>query len=372
MTSHEQLLSSVLRGESQHWPWEGDDGAATSFCDSAEFHRLLPLIHSALSNGTARWPVSILDKCRLASLTHAMRELAYQAEVGRLIALLEDSGIPTLLLKGTALAYSCYTTPALRPRADTDLLVPPECSQRAARMLHSTGYRRVSGPAGKYVGYQIEMHRMDSLGVRHNIDLHWRISNLQFFAWRFSFDELAADAVPVPRLHPLAMRVGNAHALLLNLLHRAGDRLDARTCCGERLIRLYDIKLLVELMSDKELDDFLRMTATKGLAAIAEDGLRSCASRLDSARLRALIGALADLSGVHARPFHVGRLSREWLEIMAIPGAWPRISYLANRAFPTPEYMRERFPDSTARSLSRLHLRRLREGLSKLCSTPAD
>ncbi len=58
-------------------------------------------------------------------------------------------------------------------------------------------------------------------GIAHNIDLHWRISDQQSFAWLFSFAELAAAAVPVPALNRHALRLGNAHALLLCLLHRA-------------------------------------------------------------------------------------------------------------------------------------------------------
>jgi hypothetical protein len=60
-----------------------------------------------------------------------------------------------------------------------------------------------------------------------------------------------------------------------------------------------------------------------------------------------------------------GRLRREWIEFRAMP-ATPRLAYLAERAFPSREYMRERYPEAAARSLPRLHAKRWLEGLGKL------
>jgi hypothetical protein len=49
-------------------------------------------------------------------------------------------GIDALWLKGTALAYSVYSDPGLRPMRDIDLLVAPEAAERAHRALIEAGF----------------------------------------------------------------------------------------------------------------------------------------------------------------------------------------------------------------------------------------
>jgi hypothetical protein len=297
-----------------------------------------------------------------------MYELASQAELTKVIEGLARSRIKPLLLKGAGLGYSCYPSPALRPRADTDLLVRPSERDKAHRVLEEMGYKRKSGPAGTFVGYQLELHRTDRLGVRHNVDLHWRISNAQSFAWLFPFDDLTASAVRVPRLHPLALRIGNVHALALNLLHRAGNNRFQEAGSGDCLIWHYDVHLLIEQMDDLALEEFRRVVQTKRIGAIVIDGLRHCAERFGSPCLEHLIGQLADAPSADsgARLMAAGRLEREWLEWGAIPRARDRLSYLVERAFPTRDYIRDRFPDAYARPLALLYVQRIVHGFAKI------
>ena len=171
------------------------------------------------------------------------------------------------------------------------------------------------------MGYQYELHHVDPRGVTHNVDLHWRISNAQSFAWLFAFDELAAAAVPVPMLGASARRLGDVHALALALLHRAGNNQFIEAGFGDRLIWLYDFHLLVEAMTDDDLAQFRRLAEAKRIVAIALDGLRRCADAFGSPRVQALIAELerspAAESG--AAFLRAGKIGREWLELRAIP-----------------------------------------------------
>lgn len=370
MSPHEHLLCALLRGESPRWPGGGAAEDIKEWLEAAQYHGVLPLLAVELTQSTRRegWPEQIMSSLRESARSHAMYELAHRAELGRVLDDLDRAGVKPLLLKGTGLAYSCYASPALRPRADTDMMVPPEAKDEASRLLKLTGYRRVSGPAGRFVGYQLEFRRVDRLGASHTIDLHWRISNSQYFAWLFEFDELATSAVPMQRLHPLARRVGNVHALIVSLLHRASNNRSLTIGFGERLIWHYDIHLIVGQMSNDELDLFLSLVEAKRVVAIAIDGVRSCLDRFNSPRLLALIDRLtrspfAKSSG----EFITERgLRYEWMEFCAIPRVRDRMSYLAQRAFPTNDYMRERFPDAAARPLPFLHAQRIVDGLGKV------
>ncbi len=369
MTPDECLLSSVLRGQPDPWPGSGDSSAISAFLAVARYHGCVPLLNSALCRhpNPECWPAPIRNACHDAAREQAMRELAHQAELGQIIVGLREAAIPALLLKGTGIAYDCYASPTLRPRADTDILVPPDARDRAARLLLSMGYHRVGGPAGRFVGFQIEMHHRDRVGVCHNIDLHWRISNLQYFAWRFSFDELAATAVPLPRLHPFALRLGNSHALMVNLLHRAGDNQRLANGYGDRLIGHYDSKLLIQRMSDDEVTAFAGMVEAKGVGSIVIEGLQNCLERFGSPRLSRLVDDLTRSKSARsgAALLLPGRLRREWNELCALPGTRARLVYLGERAFPVREYMRERYPDD-ARPLPLLHARRFVEGIARI------
>jgi len=391
------LLCALLRGESPAWPPGAGSGDVDAFLREARYHGVTPLLdaqfrksgsdpHSPRKLGSDlhspgaeesrkggsdphfedRWPDAIRRACRDDALVQAMNEFRRRTELVRVLAELAKAGIAPLILKGTALAYSHYADPVLRPRADTDLLVAPSDRDSSMRVLRALGYRRVSGPAGAHVGYQFEMTRIDPHGAAYSIDLHWRISNAQAFAWLFSFDELAAASVPVGALGPTARRLGDAHALLLALLHRAGNNLYVERDFGDRLVWLHDFRVLADAMSDDDRARFVRLACDRKVAAIAIQGLRRCADCLPSPRLAALIAELekspaarsgADLLGA-------GRLRREWIELRAIPTMRARLAYLAGRAIPDAEYMRERFPDARGRALPILHARRWLGGLA--------
>ena len=209
------------------------------------------------------------------------------------------------------------------------------------------------------------MTRIDAHGMACSVDLHWRISNAQSFAWLFAFEELAAASRPLDALGPHARRLCDAHALVVALLHRAGNNAFIDAGFGDRLIWLHDFRVLTDAMTDDELARVVRLVADKRIAAIAIDGLRRCGECLPSPRLDALISALergaAPRSG--ADLLRAGRLRREWLELKAIPTMRARLAYLAGRALPDAQYMRERFPGSS-RALPLLHARRWLGGLA--------
>ena len=256
-----QIICTLLRHEAAEWDANAGPSAVACFLDVGHDDGVLPLIDAELRSRTDgdAWPEEIRAACRERARIQAAYELAHRAELSRLLEAFAAAGIKSLLLKGTGLAYGLYPDAILRPRVDTDLLVAPDTGDEARRVLVAMGYRRVIGPAGRFVGYQVAMHRTGRNGVRHAIDLHWRISDLQSFAWLFSFDDLAAAAQPVPSLDARAWRLGNPHALLHCVLHRFGNNRFQEPGFGDRLIWLYDMKLLVERMSDAELEIFQRM-----------------------------------------------------------------------------------------------------------------
>lgn len=373
------LICALLRGEPVAWPAANADESIVVFLDDARSQGVMPLLDARFVAGSVgdgvsdgadhgvanTWPEAIRRACHDDAINHGGRELASRAETTRVLAALDREGILPLLMKGTGLAYSHYPRPALRPRADCDLLVAPSQREAARRILHDLGYRRIGGPAGKFVGYQYELHRVDPHGVTHNVDLHWRISNAQSFAWLFAFDELAAAAVSVPALGASARRLGDVHALALALLHRAGNNQFMEPGFGDRLIWLYDFHLLVGAMSGDDRARFIRLAESRRIVAIAIDGLQYCADAFRSPPVEALILELERSPDAQsgAAFLRAGKIGREWLELRAIPTFRDRLTYLANRLVPSADYMRERFPDQANRALPLLHARRWLQGI---------
>ncbi|MFO1316204.1 MAG: nucleotidyltransferase family protein [Burkholderiales bacterium] len=356
------LIASMLRGDEAARHHGSNDAGAAAFVACARGHGIAPLLDARWRGACtgAAMPGAVRQACHEETVACAASELGRRNALRHALAALAAAGIHPLLAKGAALAYSHYATPALRPRVDDDLLVTPAETQAAAHILFDLGYRRVAGPAGAGVGFQVELHREDRNGITHNVDLHWRISNAQSFAWLLPFEELAAASVPVPALGPYARRLGDVHALLLALMHRVGNNLFVAPGFGDRLIWLYDIHLLVEAMTDDDLRCFRHCVERTRVVAIAIEGLRRCAARFGSPRVAALATELesSPVAASGARLLRAGKLHREWLELCAVPTATSRARYVASRVFPSRDYLHERFPDAADRALPALYARR--------------
>src|ERR1700746_3766744 len=61
--------------------------------------------------------------------------------------LLEKEGIPTILLKGTALAETVYDNPVLRHCHDIDLLIRDQDMSRAVSLLPSIEFKEIDPQA---------------------------------------------------------------------------------------------------------------------------------------------------------------------------------------------------------------------------------
>jgi hypothetical protein len=168
--------------------------------------RLLPMLGASLKAagvGDAALAPYIEARRRASDRNHL---IAYKA--GKAVAALAAAGIPTLALKGAALAWRYYGDPSLRPMADLDLMVPRGEALRAFRVLAGSGF----GPGGEPMPRGAGM-----LAIRHAaavddgrpggaIDLHWRS--------HYAYVSEAADAAMWRGATPLT--IGKASTLAPN------------------------------------------------------------------------------------------------------------------------------------------------------------
>ena len=145
MRPHQEMLA-LLAG--------GHDSAAVESAlalDAAEWsealaalrmHGLAPLLHDLIRGAEPRRDVPEAVQAALRSASeHSMLVYTIQAsDLAEVLAALDEEGIRHLLLKGLALGLTVYAKPWHRPMTDSDLLVPAEDVERAARKLLSVGW----------------------------------------------------------------------------------------------------------------------------------------------------------------------------------------------------------------------------------------
>ena len=118
--------------------------------DVALAHRVAPLVcrgFGALAAGAHVPPAAaqLRERCRAVYVETAARNTRMLAEVGRIVAPLQQAGIPVIVLKGAAVAGTLFGDVGLRYMGDVDLLVPVDARARAWSALEHLGYRLVPG-----------------------------------------------------------------------------------------------------------------------------------------------------------------------------------------------------------------------------------
>jgi hypothetical protein len=120
-------------------PWPPDAGEeAARFIEEAKLQFLLPLLFAS-----ADLPSTIaqaLTRHRATDRLSAGRAAILEEELQRLIELLSDEEI--ILLKGADYGHRLYGTPALRPMADIDILVPSERIASVSARMEAAGHHR--------------------------------------------------------------------------------------------------------------------------------------------------------------------------------------------------------------------------------------
>lgn len=341
-------LCALLRGS--------PDGAAhlsrAAIVDAAREHRVHLLLAGRLPD-----PELTADLRDAAAL-----EAAREVELRGVIAALAAAGVRAVLIKGAALAHTHYPRPELRPRLDTDLMIPAEARARASRILAALGYARLTETEGDLCVSQIHFERTDALSVRHTFDVHWRISNVLAFADVLSYDDLAREAVALPHLGACALGPGTAHSLLLACLHRVAHHRDS-----PHLLWLYDIHLLADALDDCERDRLIAIADARRVRTVCAASLQRAADAFGG-RAGDLAMRLAPQAGTTepTAAFLGDRLRQVDVltaDIRALDGWSTRWQLVREHMFPARAYMFARY--GTRRPLPWLYLQRIVMGAPK-------
>ena len=264
-----------------------------------------------------------------------------EAETRRLLAVLEQADMPALLLKGQAIAQWAYPDPSLRASGDIDVLVATrEAADRLARRLCESGYELFQ-PSGDLVALEMMLRREVAPGVWVEIDLHCRVINSPLFSERFTFDELMAESIALPRLGANARGLGPAHAFIHACMHWA-----ATLAVGAeiRLKWLYDIPAFAKVFTATDWQRLEQLAVERGLAGVCLGMIEASQATFGAdfvAVPEDLIVALREAA--RHESLDVTRL-RDWryMQVQAFlaqPTARLRARYLWQRLWPSRDYM---------------------------------
>jgi hypothetical protein len=356
---HDDHIAALISGAARPAPHVD---AWPAWIGCAREHGVLSLVYEHVRS--CGWDPALLEQLRGAAAAEAAVGLARGRELRLVVDALAAGGVDALLIKGAHLGLSHYPSPAQRPRSDTDLLIHERERAPAARALESIGYEPLHHVTGEVAFTQRPFHRTDAAGIPHGVDLHWRVANPRVFSDRLTWAQLRESRVPLPAGGPHAFGPSPPHALLLACIHRAAHHANS-----DRLIWLFDLRLIAAAFSSADWEEVLQTSARSGLAPVVAGALRAAAARVAAPvpdqvlhRLDAEPGDpdLAPFAGGRQTP--IGVLLSDWRRLTG----WPeRTAFLREHLFPQPAYMLRKYGVRSRTALPLLYAHRLVTGAGK-------
>lgn len=351
------LIAAALRQEPVDDP---PPHLRAAFAASARDHGVAPLL--ARSAAFGGWHPDLQRSLREATAAEAVLAIGRERELRHLLDALAAEPVPSLLIKGAHLSRSCYPSPECRPHGDLDILIDHTDRAAAGRALERAGYERLVHVTGNVAFTQVHYWRDDRGGMRHAVDLHWRIASPRVFADRLAWDELNGARSAMPAVHASAAGPSDVHALILACIHRTAHHGNT-----ERLIWLYDIHALANRLDAKDWEAFAALADTRGLAAVALDGLGAAGRWLGTVAPAAVTRRLAHARSDPAVSAFL-RPRRAYVhvalsDLRALPGWRLRLRFVREHLFPDRGYMARRYGTDSAAALPFLYARRFFTGV---------
>lgn len=359
MTRETLALGRLLAGD-RGWS-EGLDVPVDRLVDEADAHGISTLVWQSLAGATGAG-AELRQRLDPRARAAATRDLIVQREMQHLLSCLDHAAVPALVIKGSALAYTVYEQPWLRPRTDTDVLIRHADVERASRSFAESGYRQSDAlTSGALVSHQVAFERTDQHDVHHVLDLHWKLVNPQMLADALPFDELWASSRPAPALGPSARVPSHAASIAIGSVHRLAHHQG-----HDRLIWLFDLVALARRCSDDDWASLVTLARSAQVSGLCLDGLVQAGRRLGAHLPQRVQDALAEAAPREpSRIYLEGPVRKRNVLVhdLRALGSWrTRLRLLREHVFPPPAFIRHRYGGQRRWPLPALYLHRLVTG----------
>jgi hypothetical protein len=266
------------------------------------------------------------------------REMDRLVELRRVFAALETAQIPSLVYKGSALAFLDYPEPWRRDRHDTDILIRDCDIQLIKRIFEQLGYEKLLSSDEGVLSNQFAM-----LKGEHVFDVHWRLSNRPLFRDLFSFTELQARSREIASIQKGVQTLSTVDAFIVACLHPVmhhhGQEHDDWT---------EDLFWLLKKFEQNDFEQLGSEIRSKKISGIVRRGVERVQAKFKLEIPQEFLTALQaiDYSNEPTYKFALAATSDlrvAWLDFWAWPTWGKRVRYISRHFFPADEYMKARF-----------------------------
>ena len=355
-----------------HWPqaWHDHDRDVIA---RIAFHGIGPLISPALAMPGAAasgWPAGVVNAIRKETALASFWEADHRETIARMVERLQAADVRLVITKGTALAYSVYPQPAMRRRGDTDILILAGSRSTVRRVLTSCGFAQHGTPRA----LQEDWHYDSRLGIRHAVDVHWRVNASATISGLLEQGRCFAAQIELAQIAPGARGMGAIGNVILTCVNRHSHGVmgyfvaDTRLFEAGRLIWAVDLFLLTRAFDASAWDDLVVEAGQTGTASIVLSGLRFSAATVGTIVPPSVIAALAEVVQVDDVAHYFATTSgarRLQSDLAASPRLSDKARLVLRVLLPDDAFLEERFPDARGWPRSALQVRRLIEGAVK-------
>lgn len=366
----DQYLAACVRAvladqEAPPWPAgfaTAEQGETVSL--RASFHGIAVLLGQKPAT-LESWPAPVAEDVRSEMRLTGLWEELHRIQVANVINKLAQSGIASMLLKGTALAYLFYADPAARRRGDSDMLNRPDDLARTRTILEKAGYQRREDPHGLF--FQ-ETWLIDcGAQMEHSIDLHWEPNDRPVLQKTLRAGHFWQKPVPVPRLSPHAAAPDPVMMMVHGAFNQAwhlarGYNVDSeRVTGGRRLIWAVDYLNLTQRFSDSQWEELAAFCEKHDAAAIvyaAFEGARQDVGLVVPAAIMDRLSRASVGSVTHAYITKPGVVRDFMRDFCAAESSAMRMRLLHGFVFAPRSHLIEKYPRMSHWPTALLQLRR--------------
>lgn len=332
--------------------------SASDLINKLDYHGITLL---ALENGTLDSEVINLIGTRKAMMV-ANEALKKNALIELIGAFAKTNLNRHLIFKGSALAYSLYPKPWLRPRTDSDFLIDENDYNTYQEVFEHLGYQKLFAVEGNLISYQNTFSKKLAGDSVINIDLHWRINNRQILANAFTVDELILGGKNLSLSNSQIRIPCNVDSLLISCLHRLGHH-----HTEERLTWLNDINLLANVLSANEWQSLVEKSFSKQISAITLDALTLCVKLFKTKFPTEIKEKMYNHSQQkELSQIFLQRNLPEWkyfyYDVLALNSWRKRFMLIKENIFPLPSYVRQQMQ---TKSTTLAYIKRFWRGLKR-------
>ncbi|MBQ8999559.1 nucleotidyltransferase family protein [uncultured Clostridium sp.] len=205
--------------------------------NEAKYHKVEGLIYNSIDKSlfSDTENLCILEEEKKSALSTIIAQSKHIKIVSQVLNEFNKNDIPVIVLKGL-FVRNLYPNPNLRTMCDADILVHPHDLNKIEVLLTSMGYKKIE--ESDEHGAHIVFYNYSTV-----IEVHWRLTNTDFYKGDTSFEEHLWDNV-------IEFSINNVKTLSLGLedlaLHLCIHMAVHLACHGFGIRQLCDLVLLVE------------------------------------------------------------------------------------------------------------------------------